>query len=131
MIYALLDPNQPHSDCFAIADAVQKRDAAIIQHWENNRVIAHVMQASTLPGPFYCLYCRDIVVATDVRPPRGHHAADSWHFEHNSNGACIAHVRNPPLRHALGVENPTGHGCYGTPRLRTVSWAKPEGVPND
>ncbi|GEM_PF-2398044 len=112
MIYALLDMNHPDVDCLAIAQAVHDHDAATIQHWVNKGVIVHVMQAKSLSGPFYCLWCRDVVSTSNARPPRGLYALAPWHFEHKSDGTCIGYVRSPLLQHAIGIENPSCHGCY-------------------
>ncbi|MBY0514728.1 MAG: hypothetical protein K2P78_12540 [Gemmataceae bacterium] len=112
MIYALLNEYQAHGDCLAIALAIQNRDAVVIQHWVAAGAIVHAMQANTLPGLFYCLYCRDTVQPSGDRPPKGLTASNPWHFEHDTVGDCISHVRNAPTPHALGIENPGNHGCY-------------------
>jgi hypothetical protein len=43
MIYALLNQQQAHADCLAIAQAIENRDAAIIQTWVTAGAIVHVM----------------------------------------------------------------------------------------
>lgn len=110
MIYALTDREQAHADRFAIATAIQNCNAAVILNWVQNGTIVHVAAATN--GPLYCIYCCNDVQPTLSRPPRGFQAADAWHFEHITKGSCVGHLRAPPNANALGIENPSGHGCY-------------------
>jgi hypothetical protein len=111
VIYALLNQAQPNADRLAIAQAIANRDAVAIRPWVTAGVIVHVMHAPAGTS-YFCIHCRDHVFPTDQRPPRGLTAAGPWHFQHETEPDCVGQTRQPPLPHALGIENPANHGCY-------------------
>lgn len=112
MIYALLNRNQNLTDCQHIAVAIRDKHSSAIQIWVARKVIVHAMQAIGIGRQTYCLYCRDEVSLSDSRTPEHRTAALRWHFEHRAIADCIGEIRNPPTPFAIGVLNPSNHGCY-------------------
>ena len=115
MIYALQNNGVVPAFRFAIAHEIGGGHAGAILHHVDNHDLVHIMDA--LPnGVYFCIYCLNPVRRSSSRAPIGQDAAAPWHFEHTGDGDtpgdCIGATRNPPTPHALGIVNPSDHGCY-------------------
>ncbi|QDT42212.1 hypothetical protein Pan241w_22930 [Gimesia alba] len=115
MIYALTSRKTASPVRKKIARAIQNYDSKAIEEFVTNHTIVHVENAGQ--QELYCIYCCIPVFTTTARPPRGEHAQNNWHFEHEQSGdrpgECVGKQRQLPLyQRGLGIRNPEGHGCY-------------------
>jgi hypothetical protein len=121
MIYAMTRRDISDAARLAIAHAIQHRDSHTIELYVVSGDIVHVMafpteEAVSSERELFCIFCRIPVFSTDARAPGWCPAKNPWHFEHRRTGYmpgdCVGRTRNPPIPHALGIENPADHGCY-------------------
>ena len=114
MIYALVQRNTSHDERLAIAQAILDGDSEVIQRHVENGTIIHIMDVQG--RRIFCIHCCNPVRVTRRRAPHGRRAQHPWHFEHieddHTTCRCVDRVRRPPTPFALGLQNPSAHGCY-------------------
>src|SRR4051794_8662853 len=109
MIYALRHSETTRAEREQIAVAILARhDLSMLPALF--ALVWHIKDVTdqNLAGPFYCIYCLDVVRPSIGNPPQGNHASNPWYFEHTTPGRndCVG------SNIYLGRSNPPKQGCY-------------------